>query len=77
MATRFVILTSLILAVAASRKLHVSPNVSTTDFVGSEQLRQSPLVVLRANTPIGDGAPPPSELEIFSEDLNWNSKVLL
>lgn len=77
METRRVVLTALILAVAASRQLHVSPNVSTTVFVGNEQQRQSPLVVLRAGSPGGDGAPPPSELEVFSEDPNWNSKVLL
>lgn len=77
MDTRLAFLTALILAVASSRDIHVSPNVSTAALAGNKQQPRYPLVVLRAGTPGpgGDGAPSPLELEIFSEDPNWNSKV--
>ncbi|CAM9968750.1 unnamed protein product, partial [Pylaiella littoralis] len=72
---RLVVLAVLILTATTSPQINVTPNVFTTAFVGREQLHQSPLVVLRADTPVGGGASLPSELEIFSEDPNWNSKV--
>lgn len=72
-----VVLMVLILAVASSGDPHVSPKVSSTALVGNEQQRRHPLAVLQADTTGDDGIPPPSELEIFSEDPNWDSKVLL
>lgn len=67
-----VVLFALIMAVGAGRSL--SPHVSTTVFSGNEQYRRPPLAVLRADAP-GGGAPPPSELEVFSEDPDWAYKV--
>lgn len=77
MGTRLAVLVALILG-AASRELHESPNVSTTALGGKQQQHLYPLVVLRADTPPpgGERLPPLSELEIFSEDPNWDSKVL-
>lgn len=62
----------LFLGLAAGRSF----DVSTTVFGGTEQHRHSPLAVLQANLPGGDGTPP-SSLKIFAEDPSWASKVLL
>ncbi|CAM9423268.1 unnamed protein product, partial [Ectocarpus sp. 12 AP-2014] len=52
-----------------------SADTSTTVFTGNDlDRRESPLAVLRTNRS-GDGTPASSSLEIFSEDLNWVSKV--
>lgn len=53
-----------------------SADTSTTVFPPNDlDRRESPLAVLWTKRS-GDGTPASSSLEIFSEDLNWVSKVL-
>lgn len=66
-----VVLVVILMELATARQR--SPVVSTTVYRKDGQ--QSPLIVLRAGSSVGDEGPPHSELEIYAEDPSWASKV--